>query len=912
MPDKIYAPRDVEDRIYKEWLKKGYFHAEPDAGKRPFTIVIPPPNITGQLHMGHALDNTLQDILIRRRRMQGYSALWMPGTDHASIATEAKMVETLASEGTSKLGIGREAYLKRAWEWKKQYGDRIVEQLKRLGCSCDWERERFTMDEGLSAAVLHVFVKLYEDGLIYKGERIINWCPGCKTSISDIEVEYEERDGLFWYIRYPIAGAPGEFITVATTRPETMLGDTAVAVNPDDPRYEKYIGKKAVLPLINRELPIFADAYVDSGLGSGAVKITPAHDPNDYEIGLRHGLEQIRVIDGEARMNENAGSYRGLTREEARIKVADDLKTLGLIEKIEKHTHNVGECSRCGAVIEPVVSSQWFVKMAPLAGPAIDVVKEGKTRFVPERFSKIYFNWMENIQDWCISRQLWWGHRIPAYYCDSCGEVIVSANNPGVCGKCGGELRQDEDVLDTWFSSALWPFSTLGWPEKTAEFEYFYPTDVLVTGYDIIFFWVARMIFSGVRHTGAEPFKYVYIHGMLRDEQGRKMSKSLGNGTDPLEIVDAYGADALRFALTIGNAPGNDLRFSEEKTTAARNFANKLWNASRFVISHLSDMAGASGSEYCAADADLAPVDLWALDRLNGAVLEINENLDKFELGIALQKIYDFIWDVFCDWHIEFVKPRLAPAAAAVTDALSGAGVVKNGSAAALLVLKYVLVQSLKLLHPFMPFITEEIYLSLSRCPAISGKGVLTATMAAAGNKDSIMIDAWPEYDERLFNPGQSEKTVFVIDVIRAIRNMRSEMAVPPSRKVSCTFVTADKKQAGSLEEGRIYIERLASIRSFDIKSDKTGVSAGDAAIIAGGAEAFFPLGELVDIAAEKKRLEKELAVLDGEIERAKKKLNNPGFTDKAPPQIVAEEKRKLEKYGETRLKVIDNLKRLE
>ncbi|MCL2059559.1 MAG: valine--tRNA ligase [Oscillospiraceae bacterium] len=921
MLDKVYAPLDVEERIYKEWLSRGYFHAIIDKNKIPYTIVIPPPNITGQLHMGHALDNTIQDILIRWRRMQGYSALWMPGTDHASIATEAKIVEALEAEGISKNDLGRDAFLERAWEWKRLYGGRIVEQLKRLGCSCDWERERFTLDAGLSEAVIHVFVKLYEDGLIYKGERIINWCPGCKTSISDIEVEYREHSGQFWYLRYPVIGAGGDYLTVATTRPETMLGDTAVAVNPDDPRYSGYVGKKVMLPLMDREIPIIADAYVDSSLGSGAVKITPAHDPNDFEVGLRHGLPQIVVIDDAGFMNANAGAYGGLAREDARKQVVADLQAQGLIDKIEPHIYNIGECSRCQTIIEPIMSKQWFVKMKPLAEPAIASVKEGRTSFVPERFSKIYYNWMENIQDWCISRQLWWGHRIPAYYCDACGAVVVAEKDPGKCGACGGALKQDEDVLDTWFSSALWPFSTMGWPKETAEYKYFYPTDVLVTGYDIIFFWVARMIFSGVRHTGAEPFKHVYIHGMLRDEQGRKMSKSLGNGIDPMDIVDAYGADALRFALTIGNAPGNDLRFSEDKVKAARNFANKLWNASRYVITQLSNISSAAAVGFAdaisstaavgvtatadaktpavARDQDLTSVDRWILSCLNECVREVTENMEKFELGIALQKIYDFIWDVFCDWYIEFAKPNLTQTSTA------------TARSSTLLVLRYVLVQSLKMLHLFMPFITEEAYSALARCEGIEGEGELASMMAAAGQKDSVMVDEWPKYDARFVAKEQSENTSFVIEVIHSIRNMRSEMAVPPSRKISGAFVTSNKALACSLEEGRAYIERLAGLRTFEIKGDRAGTSVTDVALVAGGIEAFFPLGELVDISAEKKRLEKELAQLTGEIGRASQKLANQGFVSKAPAAVVEEEKRKLKAYEDARDKVAENLARL-
>ena len=896
MIDKTYSPLDVEDRIYNEWLARGYFHAEPRADKAPYTIVIPPPNITGQLHMGHALDNTLQDILIRWRRMQGYNALWMPGTDHASIATEAKIVEALEAEGTSKSELGREEFLRRAWEWRKLYGGRIVSQLKRLGCSCDWERERFTMDAGLSAAVTHVFVRLYEEGLIYKGERIINWCPGCGTSISDIEVEYRENDGFFWYMRYPVAGLDGEYISVATTRPETMLGDTAVAVHPDDPRYKKYVGMNVDLPLMGRVIPIIADAYVDSALGSGAVKITPAHDPNDFEIGLRHGLEQIRVIGDSAVMNENAGAYSGLSREDARKKVVGDLQALGLIEKIEKHVYNIGECQRCGTVIEPIASSQWFVSMKPLAGPAIDAVREGVTRFVPERFAKIYYNWMENIQDWCISRQLWWGHRIPAYYCDACGEVTVAESAPGPCPRCGGALRQDEDVLDTWFSSALWPFSTMGWPEDTPEYRYFYPTDVLVTGYDIIFFWVARMIFSAVRHTGKAPFKYVYIHGMLRDELGRKMSKSLGNGIDPLEIVDSYGADALRFALIIGNAPGNDLRLSEDKVKAARNFANKLWNAARFTLPHLEGCDTAPTAGGAVFDA----ADRWILARLNDYTREIGENLEKFELGVALQGIYDFIWDIFCDWYVEFAKPKLAAGACADAGARAGT----------LLTLRFVMLRSLKLLHPFMPFITEELYSAFARAPKIAGSGGLPAFLAAEGGEGSIMIGKWPEYDALLEAPAESKKISFIIEIIRAVRNIRAEMGVPPSRKINCTFV-ADGERAEALEEGRAYVERLASLKAFEIKAERAGASASDVTIVAGGAEAFIPLGDLVDAESEIKRLEKEAAGLEGEIRRASGKLANPGFMKKAPPAVVEEEKAKLEAYAQNLEKVERNLRRL-
>lgn len=720
---KTYDPKQVEDRLYNEWMEKGYFHAVTDYDKTPFTIVIPPPNITGQLHMGHALDNTLQDILIRWKRMQGFSALWLPGTDHASIATEAKIVEAMSEEGITKEMIGRESFIERAWEWKKVYGGRIVEQLKKLGSSCDWDRERFTMDEGMSNAVLEVFVRLYEKGLIYKGERIINWCPKCKTSISDAEVEYDEQEGSFWHIKYPVKDS-SEYIVVATTRPETMLGDTAVAVHPEDERYEHLVGRTVILPLMNREIPVIADEYVDREFGTGAVKMTPAHDPNDFEVGLRHDLQQIRVIDDAGIMNENAGQYSGMDRYEARKQVVKDLENLDLIVKIEPHTHNVGECYRCNTVIEPVMSRQWFVRMKPLAKPAIEAVKNGTIKFVPERFSKIYFNWMENIQDWCISRQLWWGHRIPAYYCLECGHMMVELTMPDKCRECGNaSLKQDDDTLDTWFSSALWPFSTLGWPDETEDLKYFYPTSVLVTAYDIIFFWVARMIFSGIEHMGREPFEYVLIHGIVRDALGRKMSKSLGNGIDPLEVIDKYGTDALRFALTIGNSPGNDLRFSYEKVESSRNFANKIWNASRFVLMNFDenlDFSKVNSSKFILSDR-------WILNRINTIVKEVTENLDKFETGTALQKIYEFIWEEFCDWYIEMVKPRLYDKE-------------DDTRLEAQYVLNYVLGAAMKLLHPFMPFITEEIYSHL------------------VNEDESIMISNWPETMDEYNYPDDEKK----------------------------------------------------------------------------------------------------------------------------------------------------------
>lgn len=870
---KTYDPSQVEDRLYKEWQDKGYFHAKIDYTKKPFTIVIPPPNITGQLHMGHAMDNVPQDILIRWKRMQGFCTLWVPGTDHASIATEAKIVDAMAKEGLTKEMLGREKYLERAWEWRRVYGGRIVEQLKKLGCSCDWERERFTMDEGLSNAVKEVFLRLYSKGLVYKGERITNWCPKCNTSISDIEVEYEEKDGSFWHIRYPVKNS-SEFVTVATTRPETMLGDTAVAVHPSDERYAHLIGKTVVLPLMNREIPVIADDYVDKEFGTGVVKITPAHDPNDFEVGMRHDLPFINVISNDALMNENAGQYSGMDRYEARKKIVKDLESQDYLVKIEPHKHNVGTCQRCSTVVEPIISKQWYVKMKPLAEPAIEVVKNGTIKFIPERFSKIYFNWMENIQDWCISRQLWWGHRIPAYYCSECGHMVVDREMPNVCPKCGStKVEQDPDTLDTWFSSALWPFSTLGWPEQTEDLKFFYPTDVLVTGYDIIFFWVARMIFSGMEHMKKEPFKYVLIHGLCRDAQGRKMSKSLGNGIDPLEIIEQYGTDALRFALTIGNSPGNDLRFSAEKVEASRNFANKIWNASRFVLMNFDE-----GLDFGNINPDrfTAP-DKWILSRVNSVTREVTENMEKYEFGIALQKIYEFIWEEFCDWYIELVKPRL----------------YDRDDAARLeaqYVLNYTLGTAMKLLHPFMPFITEEIYRHL------------------INDDESIMISKWPEYRDDYSFPGYAEKMALVMEAIKAIRNIRVEMNVPPSRKAKAIFVVTEDGAGTVLDEGRKFFERLAGVTDITVQKNKSGISPDAVTAIIPGVEIFIPLEDLIDLDKEIERLEKEKANLEKELERVNGKLGNEGFVAKAPQKVIEEEKAKREKYMDMYGKVAERL----
>ena len=840
---KAYEPGEVEDRIYQFWLDGNYFHAEVNPEKKPYTIVIPPPNITGQLHMGHALDETLQDILIRWRRMQGYETLWMPGTDHASIATEAKIVAAMAEEGLTKEDLGREGFLERAWKWKETYGGRIVQQLKKLGSSCDWERERFTLDEGCSKAVREVFVRLYEKGLIYRGERIINWCPHCRTSISDAEVEFEEKDAAFYHLRYPFADGSG-WLELATTRPETMLGDTAVAVHPDDERYKALVGKNLILPLVGREIPVVADTYVEPDFGTGVVKITPAHDPNDFEVGLRHNLPVITVTDEGGVMNEQAGKYQGMTIMECRKAIVKELEEQGYLLKIEPMKHNVGTCYRCHTVIEPRVSLQWFVKMGPLAGPAIEAVRSGDTRIVPERFEKTYFHWMENVKDWCISRQLWWGHRIPAWYCADCGQVIVEREDPSVCPKCGGtHLHQDEDTLDTWFSSALWPFSTLGWPDKTPELDYFYPTDTLVTGYDIIFFWVARMIFSGLEHMGKTPFKTVFMHGLVRDAQGRKMSKSLGNGIDPLEVIGQYGADALRFALVTGNSPGNDMRFTDEKVESARNFANKLWNAARFILMNIGD----SEVPLCLPDT-LTLEDKWILSRFNDLTRAVTENLEKYELGIAIQKLYDFTWDSFCDWYIELSKSRLQG----------------EGAGAARQVLTFVMTGILRLLHPFMPFVTEEIWQSLPH------------------EGEALMIAAWPQYDASLSFPEEEREMERVMEAIRGIRNRRAEMNVPPSRKAQVYVETAF---ADAFVQGAPFIQRLAS--ASEVKVGERFDLPGAVSIVTPDATVKIPMAELVDLEAERARLTKEKAAVQKQLDSARARLNNEAFTSKAPANVV-------------------------
>lgn len=854
---KAYEPNEVEDRIYNFWVKGGYFHAEVNKDKKPYTIVIPPPNVTGSLHMGHALDETLQDIIIRFKRMQGYSTLWIPGTDHASIATEAKIVESMRKENISKEDLGREKFLDRAWAWKKKYGGRIVGQLKKLGSSCDWGKERFTLDEGCSKAVKEVFVNLYNKGLIYRGERIINWCPKCKTSISDAEVDFIERNGNFWYIKYPLTDGTG-YLSIATTRPETLLGDTAVAVHPEDERYKNYVGKTVTLPLIGREISIIADDYVEKDFGTGVVKITPAHDQNDFKVGERHNLPIITVMDKSAVMNENAGNYRGLNRYEARKQIVKDLETNGFLIKVEPIKHNVGVCYRCSDTIEPRISEQWFVKMGPLAEPAIKSVKNKEVKFIPERFSKIYFNWMENIKDWCISRQLWWGHRIPAYYCDNCGEIIVSKDDIKVCSKCGSNnIHQDEDTLDTWFSSALWPFSSLGWPDDTEELKYFYPTNTLVTGYDIIFFWVARMIFSGIEHTGKVPFNTVFIHGLVRDSQGRKMSKSLGNGIDPLEIINKYGADALRFNLATGNSPGNDIKFSAEKVEASRNFANKIWNAARFIHMNIDDYNIRNE-----LPEKLTLEDEWIISSFNSVTKEVNVNLEKFELGIAVQKLYDFIWDDFCDWYIELSKPRLQ------SDDESANNVRQ--------VLVWVITNTLKLLHPFMPFITEEIW----------------QTMPHEG--ESIMIESYPVYDIKLNFKKSVEQMHSIMNVIRAIRNRRSEMNVPPSKKAKVYIATNNQK---TFINGISYINKLAYASEIEV-SDNFDLP-GAVTIVTNDAKVYIPMDQLVDKNAEIDRLNKELKKVEKELDFVEKKLNNPGFIEKAPQKVIDDVKVQAQRMKE-------------
>ena len=861
---KVYEPREVEGRVYEMWEKNGCFEGHRDPDKRPFTIVMPPPNVTGQLHMGHAMDCTLQDILIRFKRMQGYAALWVPGTDHAGIATQIKVEEELRkSEGLTRYDLGREKFLERVWDWKHKFGNRIVEQQKKLGASCDWSRARFTMDEGLSNAVRHVFVSLYNKGLIYKGSRIINWCPHCVTALSDAEVEYKEKPGHLWHIRYPIAGEEGRYVTVATTRPETMLGDTGVAVNPEDGRYRDIVGKKCILPLVNKEIPIVADAYVDMEFGTGCVKMTPAHDPNDFEVGLRHNLESIRVLDDNGKVVEGYGRYSGMDRYEARKAIVADLEEQGYLVKVEEHTHNVGTCYRCGTDVEPIISAQWFVKMEPLAREALRVVNDGEVKFVPDRFSKIYTNWMENVHDWCISRQLWWGHRIPAWTCEDCGGMTVSETDPTECQHCHStHIRQEEDVLDTWFSSALWPFSTLGWPNESSEdFKYFYPTDVLVTGYDIIFFWVARMIFSACEHTGKPPFHTVFIHGLVRDDKGRKMSKSLGNGIDPLEMADQYGADALRFNLITGNSPGNDMRFYTERCEAMRNFANKIWNASRFLMMNLT-------IDRCELPGRLELEDKWILSKLNSVIPEVTENMERYELGVAAQKVYDFIWDSYCDWYIELTKTRLQ-------------GEDEDSKLRAQQVLCYVLTETLKLLHPFMPFITEEIWQALPH----SG--------------DYLMLQQWPQHRAELDFPEEEKAMELIMDAIRGVRARRAEMNVPPSKKAQLTVSTLER---AVFEQGIPFLKRLAYASDVTVEgvtdagSDDAMTAQGMVTVTTHAARLFMPLAELVDLKKEKARIEKELKKNRAELDKLEAKLGNPGFVNKAPAHVVEAEQDRAEK----------------
>ena len=861
---KTYDPKGIEDRLYKKWEDNGYFHATADRSKKPFTIVMPPPNITGQLHMGHALDNTMQDILIRYKRMQGYNALWQPGTDHAAIATEVKVIESLKKQGIDKEDLGRDGFLEKCWEWRKEYGGRIIKQLKKLGSSADWERERFTMDEGCSDAVLEVFIKLYEQGYIYKGSRIVNWCPVCQTSISDAEVEHEEQDGFFWHINYPVVGEEGRFVEIATTRPETMFGDTAVAVNPEDERYKDIIGKTLMLPFVNREIPVIADAYVDKEFGTGCVKITPAHDPNDFEVGKRHNLEEIVVINDDATMNKNAGKFAGMDRYECRKAVVKELEEMGLLVKVVPHSHNVGTHDRCGTTVEPMIKQQWFVKMDELIKPAVEAVKTGKINLLPKRMEKTYFNWTDNIRDWCISRQLWWGHRIPAYYCEDCGEMVVAKKAPEKCPKCGCvHMKQDEDTLDTWFSSALWPFSTLGWPGKTEDLDYFYPNDVLVTGYDIIFFWVIRMIFSGFAQMGEEPFHTVLFHGLVRDSQGRKMSKSLGNGIDPLEVIDKYGADALRLTLITGNAPGNDMRFYWERVEASRNFANKVWNASRFIMMNIGDT-----ELTVPAAEDLLAEDKWILSKVNTLAKEMTENMDKFEMGIAVQKVYDFIWDEFCDWYIEMTKRRTY-----------NREKDPKSANAALYTLKEVLTQALKMLHPFMPFITEEIFCTLHP------------------KEDTIMLADWPVYEEARNFAKEESMVERCKELVKSVRNRRSEMDVPPSRKAAVHIVSENEEVRDIFEAEKDMYAGLMGASEVRIQSDKTGIAEDAVSIVIPDAVVYIPLEDLVDMAKEKERLEKEQARLEKELARSKGMLSNERFLSKAPEAKVQEEKDKLAKY---------------
>ncbi len=883
--EKTYNPKDIEGRLYSKWEEKKYFHAEVDETKKPFTIVIPPPNITGKLHMGHALDNTMQDILIRYKRMQGYNALWQPGTDHASIATEVKIIDTLKAEGIDKRELGREKFLERAWEWKKEYGGTIISQLKKLGSSCDWDRERFTMDEGCNEAVTEVFCKMHEKGYIYKGSRIVNWCPVCKTSISDAEVEYEEQAGHLWHIKYPVINEDGtvsktDFIEFATTRPETMLGDTAVAVNPDDDRYKSFKGKKVLLPIVNRELPIVEDSYVDMEFGTGVVKITPGHDPNDFEVGKRHNLEEINILNDDATINANGGKFEGMDRYAAREAIVKELDEMGLLVEIEDYSHNVGTHDRCHTTVEPMIKAQWFVKMDELIKPAVKAVKEGEIKLIPPRMDKTYFNWTDNIRDWCISRQLWWGHRIPAYYCDKCGETVVSKTEPAVCPKCGHtHFTQDPDTLDTWFSSALWPFETLGWPHDTKELKYFFPTDVLVTGYDIIFFWVIRMIFSSYEQMGTYPFKTVLFHGLVRDSQGRKMSKSLGNGIDPLDIIENYGADALRLTLITGNAPGNDMRFYNERVENSRNFANKVWNASRFIMMNMKE--GAPSAIHLDMPAGLEPVDHWIISKLNNTIKEVTENMDHFELGIAVQKVYDFIWDEFCDWYIEMVKPRLYNS----DDEAS--------HEAALWTLQTVLINALKLLHPYMPFITEEIFCTLQ------------------DEEESIMISEWPVYKEE-WNFAADEKAIETIkEAVRGIRNVRTQMNVAPSRKAK-VFVVSDKEEVLDIfRTGKLFFESLAYASESACQNNKEGIADDAVSVVLADATVYIPFSDLVDISAEIERLTKEQKRLEGELKRSQNMLSNEKFLSKAPAEKIAEEKEKQQKYQQTYDQITERLAQL-
>ena len=883
---KTYDPKGIEDRLYQKWLDKKYFHAEVDYDKKPFTIVIPPPNITGQLHMGHALDNTMQDILIRFKRMQGYNALWQPGTDHASIATEVKIIEKLKEEGINKEDLGREGFLERAWEWKKEYGGRIIGQLKKLGSSCDWDRERFTMDEGCNKAVTEVFCKMHEKGWIYKGSRIINWCPVCNTSISDAEVVYEEQAGHFWHIKYPLIEEDGtvsseKFLEFATTRPETMLGDTAVAVNPDDERYRDIIGKKVMLPIVNREIPVVADSYVDMEFGTGVVKITPAHDPNDFEVGKRHNLPEVNILNDDATINENGGKFCGMDRYEARKAIVKELDEMGLLVRIEDYSHNVGTHDRCKTTIEPMIKQQWFVKMDELIKPAVEAVKNGDIQLIPKRMEKTYYNWTDNIRDWCISRQLWWGHRIPAYYCDKCGEAVVSKEEPAVCPKCGhGHFTQDPDTLDTWFSSALWPFSTLGWPEQTEDLKYFYPTDVLVTGYDIIFFWVIRMIFSGYEQMKEKPFHTVLFHGLVRDSLGRKMSKSLGNGIDPLEIIEKYGADALRLTLITGNAPGNDMRFYYERVEASRNFANKIWNASRFIMMNMPEDMDLSETAF--SDVRLEPVDKWIISKLNTLIKDVTDNMDSFELGIAVSKIYDFIWDEFCDWYIEMVKPRLYG---------SDDGESKK---AALWTLQNVLTDALKLLHPYMPFITEEIFCTLQSA------------------EESIMISRWPVYLEARSFIKEEKEIEIIKEAVRGIRNVRTEMNVPPARKAKVFVVSENEETLSAFTEGKLFFQSLAYASETMIQKDKEGIAQDAVSVVIANATLYIPFAELVDISQEIARLEKEEKRLTGELARVNGMLSNERFLSRAPEAKIAEEKEKLEKYTQMMKQVKVRLEQLQ